>query len=100
MAEQSDPQTTPKVRTLFITNAALVICTPLMQVGAFLSTPGGCVAVNNASNLASPFVTMFAPDVVGSCDDIDLEGNVYFTSSGEQMRMAKRCAFRYPERQR
>lgn len=52
------------------------------------------MVVNSASNLASPFVTIFAPGVVGSCDDVTLEGNVYFPPSGEQIRMTNgaRCA--------
>lgn len=57
--------------------------TPLLQIGAFLSTAAGCVAVDPASDPDPPVVVISAPEVVGCCDDLILEGIASYPSTGE-----------------
>lgn len=53
-----------------------------LQVGAFLTSPARCAAVDPPSNPDSPFVVISAPGTVGNCDDLTLEGSVTSASIG------------------
>lgn len=53
------------------------------QIGAFLSTAAGCVVVGPASDPDLPVVEISAPEVVGCCDDLTLEGIASYPSTGE-----------------
>ena len=52
------------------------------QVGAFLSAAAGCVAVGPASDPDPPVVEISAPEVVGCCDGLVLEGIASYPSTG------------------
>lgn len=52
------------------------------QIGAFLTTSAGYVVVGYPSDPDPPFVAISAPDAVGYCDDVVLEGSASFTSLG------------------
>lgn len=54
-----------------------------VQLGAFLSTASTCVPVDYPSDPVPPFVAVCAPDVVGTCDDLMLEGMASYTSAGK-----------------
>ncbi|CAM9178019.1 unnamed protein product, partial [Sphacelaria rigidula] len=66
------------------------------EIGALLSTPGNCVAVNNATDMSSPVMTIFAARVVGSCDDVNLEANVNFALSGKHVQVTTFGALALP----
>lgn len=51
-------------------------------MGAFLTTSSSCVPVNYPLDPDPPFVSLIAPDAVGNCDDLTLEGSASFTSLG------------------
>lgn len=51
-------------------------------MGAFLSTAAGCVAVGPASDPDLPVVDISAPEVVGCCEDLVLEGIASYPSTG------------------
>eukprot|EP00752_Nemacystus_decipiens_P006064 g5472.t1 len=51
------------------------------EIGAFLSTAAGCVAVGHALDPDPPFVEISAPEVVGCCDDLVLEGIASYPST-------------------
>lgn len=53
------------------------------QIGAFLSTAASCVAVGPASDPYPPVVEISAPEVVGCCDDLILEGIASYPSTGD-----------------
>lgn len=57
-------------------------CLFLPQVGAFLTSPAQCAPVNPPSNLDPPLVVISAPDSVGNCDDLILEGSATSASIG------------------
>lgn len=52
------------------------------QIGAILTTSADCVEVESPSNPDPPFVAISAPDAVGYCDPVILEGSASFTSLG------------------
>ncbi len=54
----------------------------ILQVGAFLSSPSRCVVVGFPSNPDPPFVVISAPDLVGTCDDLTLDGSATSASPG------------------
>ena len=62
------------------------------QVGAFLSTAAGCVSVGPAANPDPPVVEISAPQVVGCCDALVLEGIASYPSTGN-VSAAFGCSF-------
>ncbi|CAN0410705.1 unnamed protein product, partial [Ectocarpus sp. 12 AP-2014] len=52
------------------------------EIGAFLSAAAGCVVVGPASEPNAPVVDISAPEVVGCCDDLILEGIAIYPSTG------------------
>lgn len=54
-----------------------------VQVGAFLTSPSECVAVEYPESPDSPFAAIDAPDAVGYCDDLTLEGSTTSPSIGK-----------------
>lgn len=62
-----------------LTDARILSAT---QIGAFLTSAAGCVVVAYPSDPDPPFVSISAPDAVGNCDDLILEGSASFTSLG------------------
>lgn len=57
-----------------------------VQVGALLTTSSGCVVVEYPESPDSPFVAIDAPDAVGYCDDLTLEGSTSSPSIGRGVR--------------
>ena len=53
-------------------------------MGAFLSAAAGCVAVGPALDPEAPVVEISAPQVVGCCDDLIIEGIASYPSTGMQ----------------
>ncbi|CAM9572666.1 unnamed protein product [Scytosiphon promiscuus] len=52
------------------------------EVGAFLTSPAGCVVVGYPAAPNPPFVVISAPNAVGYCDDLALEGSATSASIG------------------
>lgn len=70
-------------------------------MGALLTTASECVAVEYPSDPDAPFVAISAPGVVGSCDDVVLEGLTSYTSLGACMideRVHGRGIYRHGQR--
>ena len=53
-------------------------------MGAFLSAAAGCVAVGPALDPEAPVVEISAPQVVGCCNDLIMEGIASYPSTGMQ----------------
>ena len=62
-------------------NHSVIPAVPL-QIGAFLSSSAQCVVVGLPSNPDPPFVVISAPDMVGNCDDLTLDGSTSSASPG------------------
>ncbi|CAM9110513.1 unnamed protein product [Ectocarpus fasciculatus] len=52
------------------------------EIGAFLTAAAGCVVVGPASEPNPPVVDISAPEIVGCCDDLILEGIATYPSTG------------------
>ncbi|CAN0003126.1 unnamed protein product [Pylaiella littoralis] len=52
------------------------------EIGAFLTSSSGCVAVDYPASPDPPFVAISAPNAIGYCDDLFLEGSATFPSIG------------------
>eukprot|EP00752_Nemacystus_decipiens_P006052 g5462.t2 len=55
------------------------------EIGAFLSSAAGCVAVGPASDPHLPVVEISAPEVVGCCDDLIIEGIASYPSTDVEL---------------
>eukprot|EP00904_Undaria_pinnatifida_P010764 jgi/Undpi1/6818/HiC_scaffold_21.g09294.m1 len=54
-----------------------------IEIGAFLTTPSGCVAVGYPADPDPPFVTISAPGAIGHCDDLTVDGSVTVAFLGD-----------------
>ena len=53
------------------------------QIGAFETTPAGCVAVGYPGSPDAPFVAISAPAAIGYCDDLTLQGSATLAFIGK-----------------
>lgn len=56
-----------------------------LQVGAFMTSPSGCVVVEYPESPDPPFVAISAPAAIGHCDNLTLEGIVTFPPIGKEV---------------
>lgn len=55
------------------------------QIGAFETTAAGCVAVGYPKDPDPPLVAISAPDAIGHCDDLTVEGSATVAFIGRRL---------------